>query len=120
MLNGKCKRYRENGTLDYEGDFVDGLQQGNGTLMRKTFVYEGEFFQSKREGYGTLYDEKKENVVYKGYWKNDLFHGEGTLYRDGVAQSGQFRNGALRGANMDESLTLESSFLSFDDEDGSL
>lgn len=33
------------------------------------------------DGYGTLYYPEG-NIAYQGYWKNDEFSGNGTIYND--------------------------------------
>lgn len=46
------------------------------------YIYEGESLGEKREGFGILYDSHG-NLVYKGEWANDTFHGTGTLHPNG-------------------------------------
>lgn len=79
----------------YEGSFVNGQFQGNGTLA---FVNgtkrEGVFKNSLLNGYGKQYYDNGQ-LYYEGEWKNDEIHGYGKYYnRDGgLVFDGQFKNG---------------------------
>lgn len=50
--NGRGKKHYENG-ISYEGDWVNGIREGNGTLKHYN------------------------NIVYQGQWQNDQFNGRG-------------------------------------------
>lgn len=43
-------------------------------------IYKGTIINSERTGYGKLYIQSK--LKYEGNWKNNLYHGHGTLYYD--------------------------------------
>jgi hypothetical protein len=46
------------------------------------YTYEGEINQNElRDGYGIL--KNPEDIpIYRGDWKNDLYHGNGELYNE--------------------------------------
>lgn len=99
-VSGNCvngKGTIKNKYYTYEGDFVDGKQQGQGTrtdytgdtytgqfannkfngkgkYKYGTGTYEGDFVDGKREGQGT--DTKASNI-YTGQFKNDKRNGHG-------------------------------------------
>ena len=67
------------GTIQFEGDFLNGISQGYGIQTDKEGVYMGEMHKGKREGMGKyLYNERKE--IYEGEWKNDYKEGFGIEY----------------------------------------
>ena len=50
-------------------------------------TYNGDVYRDKRDGYGVEINRKGkgknltlENTLYEGNWKEDLYHGQGTLY----------------------------------------
>lgn len=58
---------------------VDNKIDNHGKLeYSKTEHYEGELKDLQRDGFGH-YEDDKRKIVYKGYWKDDLFHGKGHL-----------------------------------------
>ncbi|OMJ90337.1 hypothetical protein SteCoe_7365 [Stentor coeruleus] len=56
-------------------------------------VYHGEFKNGKRDGVGMMCYKSGER--YKGYWKNDRFHGQGYYFNKGNSVYGQWENGFL-------------------------
>lgn len=90
-VNGKGKKTYDNGN-NYEGDFVDGKEDGQGTL---TYVegsyYVGKFKKGTQNGKGKIifYD----GDIYEGDFVNDKFEGQGTLtLKDGSYHIGGFKN----------------------------
>jgi hypothetical protein len=77
-LHGPGKLFQQ-GTLIYDGNFVNGRKHGNGCIYHCTgeLYYEGEWIHDKRNGYGTEYLEWE---IYKGQWKNDSRNGYGIEY----------------------------------------
>jgi hypothetical protein len=82
---GDCKKGKANGkgksvgTDTYEGDFKNGLPEGNGTYTwNNGSTYTGGFVKGLKEGKGTL-TFKQQNAadsVVDGYWKNDVYIGK--------------------------------------------
>ena len=110
LPNGKGIKYNPDGSILYEGDFVDGKFEGKGRYNYangKYFI--GEYKKGLRNGIGIIYysdgrvnyesnyvDDKREGVgkffledgsLYIGQWKNGLFNGKGKEY---------YPNGKLR------------------------
>lgn len=57
--------------------------------------YVGEVFNGLRDGIGQYVSDR---VQYDGCWKNDKYHGQGTLYEDGkLVYEGAFRMGMYEG-----------------------
>lgn len=92
----------------YEGEFVDNLKHGVGTLRYYNTGdrYEGEFERDFLHGYGvyiwaTVVDEEN-NVIsgrrYEGYWKEGKMHGQG-IYKlgNGDVYTGSFVNDRFEG-----------------------
>ena len=82
----------------YEGDFVDGIREGNGTYRYLNGnVYSGKWRENRKHGMGKMtYNEKGE---YNGFWENGRRHGEGIFkYPNGDSYSGWWRFGVKEGA----------------------
>ncbi len=125
----------------YEGEFENGLFQGEGTLHTSQFLYQGQFelgnpsgegtinyrngdqYQGNvmfglPNGFGTLTVKAQDNTslgqsktkkdqqkisgdVYKGNFKDGLYHGQGELTRaDGTSYVGNFENGQFHGSGV--------------------
>ncbi|CAD8188777.1 unnamed protein product [Paramecium pentaurelia] len=97
VQNGRGRKMYENGFV-YDGDWVDGMRHGNGTL--KDF---------------------NQNIVYQGQWQNDQFSGRGRFINQDYQEDdfkllnfkqfklvqhqftsyeGEFRNGQFHGQGM--------------------
>lgn len=92
-VNGYGKKLETKNKVTYEGNFSDGYFQGLGML---TFpdgtTYYGEFVKDNINGHGRA--EYSNGNSYVGYWKNWVFHGEGTYFVDGKWNyKGNFTNG---------------------------
>jgi hypothetical protein len=84
----------------YEGNFVDGMFGGEGTLSfyqgYKYTKYVGQFSNGKKYGEGRL--DFSDGSFYQGGFKDDLQHGWGVdTYVDGSTFSGNFVNGKKHG-----------------------
>ena len=82
----------------YEGDFNDGIREGNGTYRYLNGnVYSGKWKDNRKHGIGKMtYDERGE---YNGFWENGRRHGEGIFkYPNGDTFSGWWRFGVKEGA----------------------
>ncbi|CAD8109401.1 unnamed protein product [Paramecium sonneborni] len=98
IKNGRGRKVYENGFL-YEGEMLDGLRSGNGTLRDSNLniIYQGEWFNDHFEGRGRLinldYQEDKFNLnsfkqfqlvqhqftTYEGEFRNGQFFGQGVM-----------------------------------------
>ena len=60
--------------LIYDGDFLNGVYQGKGTLWdsKGNLLYEGGFVEGKYSGTGTLYDVATGKVRQTGQFKNGI------------------------------------------------
>ena len=82
--------YRDDNTLQYIGEFKNGLPHGHGSMYNHESIlfYEGDFVEGKSSGYGKLFSHAirangpgvEISLRYEGYFENNLLHGEGTLY----------------------------------------
>ena len=82
-FEGKGKYIYENGEY-YEGDWKNGLRNGNGKIYKKDGLirYEGGFINDKYEGGGQYFWQN--NELYIGEFKNGLRNGKGKeLYQNG-------------------------------------
>lgn len=61
-------------------------------------IYTGQLRGKTFHGYGTFTSTSLGDVSYEGYWKNGVFHGQGTLaYIQGQTMKGEFREGIPHG-----------------------
>jgi len=120
--SGKGIEYYKDGSIKYEGDWVNGKREGNGKAVYKNgdyyigsfknnfrdgkgieyykngnIRYEGDWVGGKKEGYGKKIDEDGE--YYIGQWKNNIRHGKGVDYsKDGkIIFEGDYVNGMFEG-----------------------
>lgn len=116
-FTGKMRQIASNGNI-YEGEFLEGLKHGEGTLtFRQGSVYKGEWKQGVMngkcrysfhdgaeyqgsvvdglfEGFGVYTFSNKDR--YEGEFFQDRFHGEGVLtYHTGYSLRGEFRRDNL-------------------------
>lgn len=78
----------------YVGIIVDNKMEGFGVLVKASELYIGYFHDSKPNGFLKLYKDGK--LYYEGNWKDGVFNGEGTLYKeDGSIKKGTWENGRL-------------------------
>ena len=97
LLQGQGKEYDEEGLLEFEGTFVDGVRTGSGkSYVSGVLVYEGSFDQGKYQGSGTLYEDGL--PLYQGRFEEGIYEGTGTLFDGGtVVYEGQFHEGVYEG-----------------------
>ena len=106
----------------YVGEWRDGKYHGQGTHFEGFNNYVGEFKDGKRDGHGTEISRTKNGSIplprnfavanfgslkygdypsiYIGEWKNDKYHGQGTLTyeeRLSVLYIGEFKDGKMNG-----------------------
>lgn len=60
----------------------------------KASLYEGNLLDGLPDGFGTLYNEEG-YIIYEGNWKNGLFNGEGRRSSRFLVSEGTFMNGKL-------------------------
>ena len=73
------KLYNDEGRLIYEGEYKNGLRNGEGTYYYASGLrYEGEFVNGLREGNGVFYWE--DGTRWEGPFKNNEMNGEGLYY----------------------------------------
>ncbi len=91
---------RPEGTLIYEGGFLQNQYHGSGKLYEKGYLlYEGEFRQGFYEGQGTLYERGE--TLYQGYFIKGIYNGYGVLFAKGQKfYEGSFLNGLYDGAGV--------------------
>ena len=64
----------------YEGEFIDGVYDGNGRLVESSGeIYEGRFRDGMKHGIGTIISQN--GTKFKGEWREDSKEGNG-LYFD--------------------------------------
>jgi antitoxin component YwqK of YwqJK toxin-antitoxin module len=85
----------------YSGDHEDGLRHGLGTEYYEGGLtcYKGSWKSDKRHGQGTLYRDVFGNIEYQGEWKDGKYHGQGTSYDyNGIVKyRGEWKDGKQHG-----------------------
>ena len=72
--------YYKNGSIKYEGDFINDKAEGNGKYIKEDGnYYIGELKNNLKHGKGKLY-YKNGNIKYEGDFINDKFAGNGKFY----------------------------------------
>ena len=93
--------YDEKKTIPfYEGYLKEGLLQGSGKQYDTdgTLVYDGEFLDGKRSGTGDEYVDGE--LVYRGEFASGVYEGKGEQYQNGqLIRSGTYSNGKLDGSD---------------------
>ncbi len=74
--NGKGTMKYSDGR-EYTGDWVDGVQQGQGIMKYNNGIYEGEWYNGKRNGKGTY--TWKDGKKYEGSYVDDVREGKGVF-----------------------------------------
>lgn len=108
---GKGRTHWHDGTLQYEGEFLNKKKHGLGKSFDRNgaLVYEGQFQEGKRCGQGVLCGD---GYRYEGTFQNGEENGHGILYfQDHVCYHGEFFNGQMHGCGrqyrMDAPFDLE-------------
>ena len=85
LFNGKGTKYTQNNIIIYEGDFVDGLMEGNGKFIHENGdYYIGQFRNNLANGKGTEYDVFGV-IIYEGDFVDDVRNGDGKLFYENVS-----------------------------------
>lgn len=101
--NGTGTFAMENDGGTYEGEWVDGVAEGQGTIKWDNGDhYEGEWKDGMRNGQGTYTSVDGDGFVYEGEFKNNERSGSGTMTwetEDGEigTYEGEFKNNELSG-----------------------
>ena len=92
-----CKTGDEKTQVKYEGDIVNGVPNGQGTItVPDGEKYVGEYKDGERNGQGTL--TWKNGRKYVGGWKDGLPNGQGThTWTDGQKYVGEWKEGKPNG-----------------------
>ena len=81
LPNGKGKLYNKNGEFVYEGQFVNGIEEGKGKKIKDGKYYIGNFIGGKMFGKGEIYF-KEGDIKYLGEFAYDKKEGLGKYYFD--------------------------------------
>ena len=95
--NNKGIIYNFSGKYIYEGDFINGVMEGDGIIKYSDGTYyEGQFRNDKYQGKGKILF--KNGGSYEGDFNNNLIHGKGKyIYPGGKIYEGDFQNGMKHG-----------------------
>ena len=95
-VNGFGKYHSPDGDI-YEGDFVNGKGEGQGTnTFKNGNVYTGQFSNGLRNGKGT--SKTADGNIYEGDFVNNKFEGQGTYtFKNGNVYTGQFADNKRNG-----------------------
>lgn len=87
----------DDGTV-YFGDFRNGQFHGIGTIdWPNRDHYEGDFRNNSREGFG-IYVSSSNGIKYEGDFRDNKFHGKGKMtFSDGAYYIGDFKNDMFDG-----------------------
>ena len=101
--NGTGTFVMEDAAGTYEGEWVDGVTEGQGTIVWDSGDhYEGEWKDGMRNGQGTYTSTKGDGYVYEGEFQNNERSGKGTMTwetGEGVVYvyEGEFQNNERSG-----------------------
>ena len=72
--HGKGELCYKNGTIKYEGDFLNDKSEGNGKYINENGeFYIGQFLNGHKHGKGKLY-YKNGTIKYEGVFLNDKYN----------------------------------------------
>ena len=94
------KKYKDGGVYEGDGTLFTKKRHGKGKMVYANGdIYEGEWVDDVRSGQGTLTRKKylSQNYCYTGEWKNDMQNGKGTLTEGNRIYEGDFVNGKYEG-----------------------
>lgn len=96
VITGKGELYNNKGKVMYKGDFINGKFDGKGMLYdgNSELLYTGGWNKGEKDGYGVLYNPKVSKTIanYDGYWRNNMFNGEGKLNEKNEKRIGFFED----------------------------
>jgi hypothetical protein len=106
--NGYGDLYDKEGHLQYKGNWFNGVMHGEGIEFDDHgfrirgqwyygYRYVGEWKDGKPHGFGLMYYQRRK-FLYRGYFFQGVFHGEGTLFmHEKVLFTGEFKQGIYHG-----------------------
>ena len=99
LFNGYGKMVYADSTV-YEGEWKDGLWEGNGELhFPDGDSYIGEFKEHEFSGYGKY--RYADGALYDGYWEHGMFNGSGTMtYADSSIYAGEWTDDRKNGTGV--------------------
>ena len=98
LRHGKGIEYYKNGTIKYDGDFVNDKYEGNGKFIYENGEYYiGHFLNGLKHGKGKEY-YKNGTIKYDGDFVKDKYEGKGEfIYSNDETYKGQFLKGLRHG-----------------------
>ena len=74
--NGKVKEYSGDGTLEFEGEYLNGQRNGKGKEYDKDgkLIFEGEYLNGQRNGKGKEYYDKDLLMSESEYLNGEVIH----------------------------------------------
>ena len=98
--------YYENNELQYRGQWINGIKEGNGTIIYKDvqITYSGQWKNNEFNGKGTIYFDQEN--YYEGEWKNSKNHGYGKEKTSHDEYKGNFLNDKRDGLGLQTSNQL--------------
>lgn len=68
-------------TGKYNGNFLRGKKHGEGVYrFNNSILYEGQYYNGVKEGQGKVSCVTNGEIIYEGNWKDNLPYGEGCRY----------------------------------------
>jgi hypothetical protein len=96
VIQGHGTEKSANGEYFYEGDWNDGVREGQGFLKTPIGEYIGEFSAGKKQGQGK--DTFASGSTYSGQFDDNQRHGYGVIsYSDGRIYDGHWKHGEYCG-----------------------
>ena len=91
---GKVKLYDNNGNIEFDGEFINGIINGKGKKYSKgKLIYDGEFLNGKKNGKGIEYDSYGQ-IIFEGDYLNDkIWNGKGKDDENKIIFKGEYKNG---------------------------
>jgi antitoxin component YwqK of YwqJK toxin-antitoxin module len=83
-MTGEGQSYWDNGNIEYEGIFLNGLKEcldkkGYYYFKDGTLQYCGYWIGNRRTGQGVAFYDNQQ-ILYEGEWKDDEWNGTGKRY----------------------------------------
>ena len=73
MKQGKGTYYYKNGSVKYEGDFINDVVEGNGKLISENnYYYIGEIKNNSLNGKGILYYKDDRVGIKANFWMGNM------------------------------------------------
>ncbi|KAH0571402.1 putative Phosphatidylinositol-4-phosphate 5-kinase [Spironucleus salmonicida] len=82
--------------IKYEGDFINGIKQGSGTLITEDYIYIGDFDDNEFNGNGNI--TYTDETHYLGLFYRGFKNGQGSLTTTAFTYIGQFKYDVIHGS----------------------